>query len=221
VAKKKLIHFQENLSFQHLLQPTYPELLSGFPLRSHWHENYFGSDRPIVVELGCGKGEYTVGLARKYPEKNFIGIDWKGARLWRGCKTVIEYGLKNVGFVRMMIGHVELAFAPSEIEEIWITFPDPQVKKERLRLTSPLFLEKYYNILKPGGSIHLKTDDPFFYSYTMEVIKEHFHPLLYATDDLYHSGIVEDVVEIQTFYERRWLELGKKICYLRFQLKSK
>jgi tRNA (guanine-N7-)-methyltransferase len=218
VAKKKLIHFRENLSFSHLIQPGYNDLFSGFHLRSRWHEGFFSNAHPIVVELGCGKGEYTVGLADRYPDINFLGIDWKGARLWRGSKTVQEQGLKNVGFVRAMVDHVEQIFAPSEIAEIWITFPDPQVKKERLRLTSPVFLAKYKNILAPDGIIHLKTDDHFFYTYSLDVIKEQNHKLLWATDDLYQSGNSDDVVSIQTYYEKRWLEMGKKICYLRFQL---
>lgn len=220
MAKKKLIHFRENLSFPHLLQPGYPDLLNGFILRNNWHRDFFRNDHPIIVELGCGKGEYTVGLAGRYPRKNFIGIDWKGARLWRGSKTVSEQGLKNAGFVRTMVDHVEQVFAPSEISEIWITFPDPQVKKERLRLTSPVFLNKYKNILSPEGIIHLKTDDPFFYSYTLDVIREQSHLLLYATDDLYASGNNEDVASIQTYYESKWLEMGKKICYLRFKLST-
>jgi tRNA (guanine-N7-)-methyltransferase len=172
------------------------------------------------VELGCGKGEYTVGLADRYPQRNFIGIDWKGARLWRGSKTVSEQGLKNVGFVRAMVDHVEQIFAPGEISEIWITFPDPQVKKERLRLTAPVFLSKYKNILTPDGIIHLKTDDQFFFSYTLEVIRIHGHKILLETDDLYQSGCDDDMTAIQTYYEDRWLEMGKKICYVRFQLNS-
>ncbi len=218
MGKKKLIHFQENLSFPHLFQPTYNDLIPEFSLRSNWHERFFGNNHPISVELGCGKGEYTVGLATRYPEKNFIGIDWKGARLWRGCKTVSDQHLKNVAFIRTQVDHVEKIFAPGEVSEIWITFPDPQVKKERLRLTAPLFLAKYRNILAPAGTIHLKTDDPFFYSYTMDVVHENNHKLLSATDDLYHSETSEDVVAIQTYYENRWLEMGKKICYVNFQL---
>lgn len=220
MAKKKLIHFQENLAFPHLLQPAYNDLLTGFSLRGKWHPDFFYNDHPVIVELGCGKGEYTVGLAMKYPQKNFIGIDWKGARLWRGSKTVAEQGLKNVGFVRAMVDHVEYIFAPSEVDEIWITFPDPQVQKERLRLTAPGFLAKYRNILTPGGIIHLKTDDRFFYNYTLDVIKEHHHTLVWATDDLYQAGTSDDVVSIQTYYENRWLDMGKKICYLRFQLSA-
>ena len=218
MPKKKLIHFRENLSFPHLFQPTYSDLIPEFAFRSKWNDQFFGNDHPIVIELGCGKGEYTLGLASGYPEKNFIGIDWKGARLWRGCKTVSEKKMKNVGFIRTQVGLVEQVFATGEISEIWITFPDPQVKKERIRLTAPIFLAKYRNILSNDGIIHLKTDDPFFYNYTLDVIREHNHSLLWATDDLYHSGITGDLVGIQTYYENMWLTEGKKICYLRYQL---
>ncbi|MEI7662369.1 MAG: tRNA (guanosine(46)-N7)-methyltransferase TrmB [Bacteroidota bacterium] len=218
MGKKKLVHFQENLSFPHLFQPAYNDLDPGFSLRSKWHERFFGNDHPLTVELGCGKGEYTNGLAAKYPERNFIGIDWKGARLWRGCKTVSEMRLKNVAFIRTQVGHIENIFAPGEVSEIWITFPDPQVKKERLRLTAPLFLAKYRNILAPDGIIHLKTDDPFFYNFTMDVVSDNNHRLLSNTADLYNTGSHEDVVSIQTFYETRWLGMGKPICYIKFQL---
>jgi tRNA (guanine-N7-)-methyltransferase len=220
VAKKKLIHFQENLSFPYLFQPTYNDLYSVYPMRSNWHSRFFNNDHPIILELGCGKGEYTVGLAAKYPARNFIGIDWKGARLWRGCKSVSEQDLKNVGFIRTQIDHIEQVFAPGEVSEIWITFPDPHSGKERRRLTAPVFLDKYRNILPPGGIIHLKTDDSFFYNYTMNVIREYDHSLIWATDDLYHSGSSDDVVAIQTYYENRWLGLGKKICYIKFQHKT-
>ena len=217
MPKKKLIHFRENLSFPFLFQPTYNDLTPQFAFRSKWNDRFFGNDHPIVIELGCGKGEYSVGLALKYPEKNFIGIDWKGARLWRGCKTVSEQLMTNVAFVRTQVDHIEKIFAPGEVSEIWITFPDPQVKKERLRLTAPVFLAKYRNILASGGTIHLKTDDPFFYEYTLDVVRENNHRLLWTTDDLYHSG-TGDVIAIQTYYETRWLEMGKKICYVKFQL---
>ncbi len=220
MAKKKLIHFQENLSFPHLFQPTYSDLYPGYPMRSKWHEQFFGNDHPITLELGCGKGEYTVGLAAKYPEKNFIGMDWKGARLWRGCKTVADEGLKNVGFIRTQVDHIEQVFAPGEISEIWITFPDPQVRKARRRLTAPFFLDKYRNVLSADGIIHLKTDDPFFYSYTLDVIHDYAFGVMWCTDDLYQTGMIDDVLTIQTYYEKRWLAMEKKICYLKFQLNT-
>jgi tRNA (guanine-N7-)-methyltransferase len=220
VPKKKLIHFQENLTFPHLFQPDHQDLQKNFYLRSKWQEAFFINNNPIVIELGCGKGEYTVGLATKYPEKNFIGIDLKGARLWRGCKLVTVQKLKNVAFIRTRIDQLEKLFGIQEVAEIWITFPDPQPGKERKRLTSPVFLGKYKNILADDGIIHLKTDDLFFFSYSLEIIKEYNCHLLYVTDDLYHSGLQEDVVSIQTYYEKIWLEGGKKICYLRFRLNS-
>jgi tRNA (guanine-N7-)-methyltransferase len=219
VPKKKLIHFQENLTFPHLFQPRYHDLVHEFPLRSKWNRDFFHNDHPLVLELGCGKGEYSVGLAMRYPGKNFIGIDLKGARLWRGCKTVSEEGLKNVAFIRTRVDHIEKLFSRDEVNEIWITFPDPQPGKERKRLTSPFFLEKYRNILSHDGLIHLKTDNPLFYAFTLDVIREHDHLLVYATDDLAHSDCHEDVTSITTYYERIWLEQGKKICYLTFQLK--
>jgi tRNA (guanine-N7-)-methyltransferase len=218
VAKKKLIHFKENLTFPHLFQPSYQDLADGFALRGRWHRDFFGNDRPIIAELGCGKGEYTVGLASRHPEKNYVGIDWKGARLWRGCKSVSEGNLRNAGFVRAMVDHVEKIFAPGEVSEIWITFPDPQMNKERLRLTAPVFLAKFRNILAPGGIVHLKTDDTFFYSYTQDVIREQNLTVLWSSNDLYNSGTTDEVITIQTYYENRWLGMGKKICYVKFQL---
>jgi len=193
-------------------------LLAGFPLRGRWQEDFFHNDHPVVVELGCGKGEYTVGMAEKYADRNFIGIDWKGARLWRGSKTVAEKQMPNVGFVRTMVDHVEKVFSTEEVAGIWITFPDPQVHKERLRLTSPVFLAKYRNILKPGAPIHLKTDDRFLFSYTLDVISRYGYKLIFETDDLYGSGSSDEILSIKTFYEQRWLDMGKKICYLKFQM---
>ena len=218
MAKKKLIHFQENLTFPHLFQPGYRDIQSGFHLRSRWNQDFFRNSYPVVVELGCGKGEYTVGLAATYPEKNFIGIDIKGARLWRGCKSVQELGLKNAAFVRTRVDFLEILFGPGEISEIWITFPDPQPGKEKKRLTSPLFLSKYNNILAKDGIIHLKTDNSFYFNYSQEIIKDYRHHLLFSTDDLYHSGVQDEVVQIQTYYEKIWLNDGKKIFYLKFRL---
>lgn len=218
MSKKKLIHFRENHLFPHLFQLRYHELKEDFFLKSKWNSDFFHNANPIILELGCGKGEYTVELAEKYLEKNFIGMDLKGARLWRGCKTVQEKGMKNVAFIRSMIDHIGKFFGENEISEIWITFPDPHPKKERRRLTAPVFLERYRQILSPGGILHLKTDNQDFYSYTHDLIKTSGHTLLFATDDLYNSGIHDDVISVQTTYEKKWLEQGKKICYLKFRL---
>ncbi len=219
MAKKKLIHFTENISFPHLFQPRYAELQPEFRLKGRWREDFFRNNQPITLELGCGKGEYTTGLAREFPERNFIGIDIKGARLWRGCKTVEEEDLKNVAFIRSRADHIENLFQPGEIGEIWITFPDPQPGKERKRLTAPVFLKRYQRILKPSGIIHLKTDDREFYNYTREVLKEYQAEILLATEDLHNVYKNEPVAQILTYYESIWLEQGKKIAYLRFQFK--
>ncbi len=218
MAKKKLIHFRENLTFPHLFQPRYHEIEEDFRMSSCWGKDFFSNTNPIILELGCGKGEYTIGLAEKYPQKNFIGIDFKGARLWRGAKTVQEKEMKNVAFIRTQVDHVNKFFGPGEISEIWITFPDPQPGKERKRLTAPLFLDRYRILLCPEGILHLKTDDLDFYNYTLEIIGQYHHPLLYSTDDLYHSGCSEDIISIRTFYENMWLEIGKKIYYIKFKL---
>jgi len=220
VPKKKLIHFQENLTFLFLFQSRYTELRNGFPLKGNWNKTFFCNTNPIVLELGCGKGEYAVGLAKTYPGKNFIGMDVKGARLWRGCRTVKDQNLPNVAFIRSMIDHIEYYFAPCEISEIWITFPDPQPGKEKKRLTSSRFLTKYQRILKPGGVIHLKTDDKDFYNFTLLALSENGCNLGLCTDDLYNSGSVEDAVKFQTYYEDLWLEINKKICYLRFSFRK-
>jgi tRNA (guanine-N7-)-methyltransferase len=218
VTKKKLIHFQENLTFPHLFQPCFSEIERSFRLSSCWGKDFFFNTNPIILELGCGKGEYTVGLAERYPEKNFIGIDFKGARLWRGSKTVKEKEMKNVAFIRTQVDHINKFFGPGEVSEIWITFPDPQPGKERKRLTAPVFLDRYKILLGPDGIIHLKTDDVDFYNYTLEIISLHHHTILFSTNELYQSGFSEDVSSIRTYYENMWLEIGKKICYIKFKL---
>jgi tRNA (guanine-N7-)-methyltransferase len=169
-----------------------------------------------VLELGCGKGEYTVGLARRYPGKNFIGIDIKGARMWKGAREALEEKLTNAAFLRTHIELIRHFFADSEVSEIWITFPDPQMKKTNKRLTSTRFMKEYSRILKENGLIHLKSDSPFLYSYTREMIRVNNLELLHETDDLYHSGMEEDLLEIRTFYEQQWLSRGLSIKYLRF-----
>jgi tRNA (guanine-N7-)-methyltransferase len=219
VSKKKLVHFQENLTFPHLFQYRYHEIESHFHMRSKWNAEFFHNLNPLVLELGCGKGEYTVGLAAKYTDKNYIGIDLKGARLWRGCKTVQEQQLKNVAFIRTRVDHIEKFFGEGEVSEIWITFPDPQAGKARKRLTAKVFIDRYRNILAKDGIIHLKTDDQGLYTYTLEVIAENNLDILFATDDLYNSHSPEDLRAIQTYYEKIWLEKGKKISYVQFQLK--
>jgi tRNA (guanine-N7-)-methyltransferase len=218
VTKKKLVHFKENLTFPHLFQPHYHEIQSGFFLQSNWGNNFFHNRYPIVVELGCGKGEYTVGLAQKFPDQNFIGIDVKGARLWRGAKTAQENEMKNVAFIRQRVDFIDKLIGQGEISEIWITFPDPQVAKEHKRLTSPRFLEKYKKILGPGGMIHLKTDDLGFFNYTKEIIQVYNHIVFIETEDFYNSEFIDDNISIQTYYEKMWLEQDKKICYLKFML---
>ncbi|MBE0647356.1 MAG: tRNA (guanosine(46)-N7)-methyltransferase TrmB [Bacteroidales bacterium] len=217
MAKKKLIHFTENLSFPHLFQPRYAELQPSFRFQGKWGSDFFRNDHPITLELGCGKGEYTVGLARQFPTRNFIGIDVKGARLWRGCKTVEEDHLLNVAFIRSLADHIEYLFQPGEVGEIWITFPEPQPGKERKRLTAPVFLNRYHRILQPNGLVHLKTDDQDLFRYTKEILKEHPVELLLETEDLYHEYKHEPAAKIQTFYESIWLEREKKIAYLRFR----
>ena len=218
MAKKKLVHFQENLSFPHLFQPSYHEVEEGFRLSSCWGKDFFFNTNPIILEMGCGKGEYTIGLAEKYPQQNFIGIDFKGARLWRGAKTVQEKEMKNVAFIRTQVDHVNKVFGPGEVSEIWITFPDPQPHKERKRLTAPVFLDRYKILLGPEGILHLKTDDLNFNNYTLKIIGQYRHSLLFSTNDLYHSGFSEDVISVRTYYEMMWLEIGKKICYIKFKL---
>ncbi len=203
-----------------MFQLTFEELKNGnFALKGKWNRDFFHNDNPIVLELGCGKGEYTVSLAKKYPGKNFIGIDIKGARMWRGCKTANEEGMQNVAFIRTRIQMIETCFAPDEISEIWVTFPDPQPNKPNKRLTSLRFLSYYKNILKPGAVLHLKTDSYELHKYTLEeVLKPNNYPILFASADLYNSGCTQDVMDVQTFYESMFLAQGKKITYIQFRL---
>ncbi|MEI6885160.1 MAG: tRNA (guanosine(46)-N7)-methyltransferase TrmB [Bacteroidota bacterium] len=216
MSKKKLIHFRENLTFPFLFQYRYHEIRDEFPLRGSWNENFFRNSNPVILELGCGKGEYTVGLAKENPDRNYIGIDVKGARLWRGCKTVQEEDLRNVAFIRSLVNNAEFFFGKSEVSGVWITFPDPQPGKERKRLTSPRFMNMYRNILKEAGLVHLKTDDLDYFNYTLKVISDYNIIPIIATTDLYNSGTTEDVMKVKTYYESKWLEVGKKICYLKF-----
>ena len=176
----------------------------------------FKNDHPLVLELGCGRGEYTVGLGRLYPEKNFIGIDVKGARMWTGAKESLETGMKNVAFLRTNIEMIAHFFAPDEVSEIWLTFPDPQMKKVNKRLTSTRFISLYSKILTEKGRIHLKTDSPFMFTYTAEMIKANRLPVQIATDNLYQSGLANEILSIRTCYEQQWLDRGLAIKYICF-----
>ncbi len=220
-SKKKLRRFKENELFENVIQPRRQELIEGdCGLKGKWHEK-FGNANPIVLELGCGKGEYTVGLARQNPQKNYIGIDIKGARLWRGAKTALEESLGNVIFLRTQIELIDLLFDKNEVSEIWITFPDPQIKYKRTkhRLTNKEFLDKYKRILKAEAELHLKTDSEFMHGYTLGLLKGLGHDILYANHDVYkNEGSPPDVLNIQTHYENQFLELGKPITYIRFRL---
>lgn len=190
----------------------------GFPYRGSWNSGFFRREAPIVMELGCGKGEYTVQLAQSDPARNYIGVDIKGARMWRGAKTVEEQGIKNAAFLRTEIENIDKFFAPAEVDELWITFPDPQMKKTRKRLTSTRFLELYRQLLRPDGIINLKTDSPFLYEYTRRLVMLNGFEILMDTDDLYGSGLADPESSIKTFYEQQWLSRGKKIKRLSFRL---
>ena len=216
MAKNKLAKFADMATYENVFQVAFDTLKQeGFPLKGKWN-TYFHNNNPIVLELGCGKGEYTVGLARKFPEKNFIGIDIKGARMWRGATQALEEKLDNVAFIRTNIDFIRYFFAENEVSEIWITFPDPQMKKVNKRLTGTHFMEKYSKIIRDKGIIHLKTDSNFLFTYTRAMIAENKLDVLFETDDLYHSDLQDDILEIQTFYEQQWLKRGLSIKFIKF-----
>tara|TARA_R110001632_G_scaffold8386_8_gene33158 strand:+ start:10299 stop:10970 length:672 start_codon:yes stop_codon:yes gene_type:complete len=219
-SKNKLKRFLENETFPNVIQPTREEVTSDFTHKGKWH-SFFKNDNPIVIELGCGKGEYTIALAEKNPDKNFIGIDIKGARFWRGAKTAIEDGLNNVAFIRTQIELVDFIFSKGEVDEIWITFPDPQIKYQRTkhRMTNQEFLKKYHHILKEDGIINLKTDSEFMHGYTLGLLHGEGHEILHANHNVYkNEGAPEEVTSTQTFYEKQYLEVGKPITYIKFKL---
>lgn len=188
----------------------------GFDLKGHWNERFFKNDNPVVLELGCGKGEYTVGLGRLFPDKNFIGVDIKGARMWSGAKESLEAGMTNVAFLRTHIELINRFFSAGEVSEIWLTFPDPQMKKVSKRLTSTRFMRLYREILSGDGVVHLKTDSNFMYTYTARMAELNRYPVLFQTDDLYHSGTPDPILGIKTYYEQQWLDRGLNIKYIKF-----
>ena len=219
-SKNKLKRFAENETFSNVIQPTREEVVNGFKHRGKWN-SFFKNDNPIVLELGCGKGEYTIGLAKLNPDKNYIGIDIKGARFWRGAKTALDENLDNVAFIRTQIELIEELFSQHEVAEIWITFPDPQIKYKRTkhRMTNEVFLKKYKSILKPNGLTHLKTDSEFMHGYTLGLLHGLGHEVVYANHDVYtNEGSPAEVLKIQTFYENQYLEKGKPITYIQFRM---
>ena len=222
-SKNKLKRFKENETFANVFQPTREEVVGGtFPLKGKWNSDFFKNNNPVVLELGCGKGEYSVGLAKLNPNKNFIGIDIKGARFWRGAKTAIEDGMNNVAFLRTQIELIEHCFAKDEVDEIWITFPDPQIKYKRTkhRMTNAEFLENYKKVLKPNGLMHLKTDSEFMHGYTLGLLHGAGHEVIYANHNVYkNEGAPKEVTSIQTFYEGQYLEINKTITYIQFRIK--
>jgi tRNA (guanine-N7-)-methyltransferase len=222
-SKNKLKRFQDNEVFANVIQPLRSEIVEEeFQFKGKWKRDFFKNDKPLILELGCGKGEYTLGLAERNKDCNYLGIDIKGARFWRGAKTALENDMPNVGFLRTQIELVDQVFAEGEVDEIWITFPDPQIKWKRTkhRMTNPEFLNKYKHILTKEGIIHLKTDSEFMYGYTLGILEGLGHDILYAHHNIYvNHEAPEEVVGIQTFYEQQYLDKNKSITYLKFRLK--
>ncbi len=221
-SKNKLKRFRENESFENVIQPSREEITSGnFKYQGKWKSDFFKNDLPVVLELCCGKGEYCLGLSAMYPEKNFLGIDIKGARFWRGAKTALSENNTRVGFLRTQIELIDQIFAPGEVDEIWITFPDPQIKYKRTkhRLTNSEFLQKYKGILKEDGVVNLKTDSEFMHGYTLGLLHGEGHEIIEANHDVYKNEYsAPEVVGIQTFYEKQYLEKNKPITYIRFKI---
>jgi len=221
VGKNKLRKFSEMENFKNVVQPETYHLTDDISLKGTWNKNFFKNENPIVLELGCGKGEYSVSLAERYPEKNFIGIDIKGNRMWKGATDSIKMGLENIAFLRIRIENIEKCFSENEISEIWITFPDPQIKKrrEKKRLTHPMFLKKYSSFLQKEGIINLKTDSQFLYGYTLGIIEGHKHKLLDCVEDIYGVHQLRKDMDVKTHYEKIYLEKETPIAYTKFSLK--
>ena len=232
MSKGKLKKFAEMETFKNVFQYPYGVISEvPFEKRGHWREQYFHNDNPIVLELGCGKGEYTVGLARVYPNINFIGVDIKGARIYTGAKQALEEGLDNVAFLRTSIEIIDRFFSEDEVQEIWLTFSDPQMKNVHKRLTSTFFMNRYRRFLIDGGIVHLKTDSNFLFTYTTYMVNVNKLPVLFRTEDLYGNELSEgrvaenqmdektrEILGIHTYYENQWIERGLNIKYMKFQL---
>ena len=221
MAKRKLKRFEEMKKFSNVLQPEFNEVYNkDFAFKGKWNKNFFQNDNPIIVDLGCGKGEYTIELARRFEEKNYIGIDIKGARIWKGAKQALDENIKNAAFIRTRVELINSFFDSNEIDEIWLLFPDPQPKKKKKRLTSGKFLNLYKKILRTDGIVHLKTDSDLLYLYTLEIAKYNNLEVECFTDDLYNSNFIDDSLSIKTYYENQFLEQGSNINYLRFKLNN-
>ncbi|MBR1630407.1 MAG: tRNA (guanosine(46)-N7)-methyltransferase TrmB [Paludibacteraceae bacterium] len=221
MSKNKLQKFAEMESFRNVFQCAAADLgtsRDATGMCGHWSERCFKNQHPIVLELGCGRGEYTVALARMFPDRNFIGVDIKGARMYHGARTALEEGLENVAFLRTNIEFIDRFFAPDEVDEIWITFPDPQMKKVTKRLVGTTFLQRYQRFLRDEGLIHLKTDSPFLYAYTEAMLQANSYRVEVQTDDLYRTLQQDPILSIQTYYEQQWLSRGLTIKYVRFAL---
>ena len=222
MPKNKQKKFAEINAFSNVVQPGYKYPVTNHPIRGSWNEEYFFNQNPITLEVGCGKGEYTIGLAGAFPDQNFVGIDIKGNRLWTGAKFALENAMFNVAFLRIQAEHLKYFYGPEEVSGIWITFPDPQPNKprEKKRLISERFLDIYAAFLKPGAPLMLKTDNKRLFDYTLETIERNNLKLHYATDDLYaNPGNIDPVVlDIKTYYEKTFLEKGEKICFIQFSL---
>ncbi len=224
MGKGKLKKFEQNDKYEHVIQPEVKEFVYvDHSIKGKWNELFFKNDNPIVLELGCGKGEYTVGMAKMFSNKNFIGVDIKGARIWKGATQVEDENITNAGFLRTRIELITSFFVPNEVDEIWITFPDPQMKKRRAkkRLTSSYFLEKYQHLLKDNGIIHLKTDSTFLYEYTLNLVKENNFEIIKHTSDLYAEQSVSEELSIKTHYENLHIDDGENINYISFKLPQK